>query len=119
MHLRLAVLGALFVVACGEEPLPPPAALPAPPPTASVAPPEAPAVVPPSVATLGTGALLFDDLGTHHRAVTASRPRNGWALFGLSKALEAQHKGREAKAAKAEFDAAWAKADVKLTASAF
>jgi tetratricopeptide (TPR) repeat protein len=46
-------------------------------------------------------------------------PRNGWALFGLYKSLEAQHKGKEAKAAKADFDAAWAKADIKLTASAF
>jgi tetratricopeptide (TPR) repeat protein len=46
-------------------------------------------------------------------------PHNGWALFGLWKSLEAQHKGKDAKAAKADFDAAWAKADIKLTASAF
>ncbi len=46
-------------------------------------------------------------------------PRNGWALFGLWKSLAARGKGREARAAKADFEAAWAKADVKLTASAF
>jgi tetratricopeptide (TPR) repeat protein len=46
-------------------------------------------------------------------------PRNGWALYGLWKALEAQHKGKDAKAAKADFEAAWAKADIKLSSSAF
>jgi tetratricopeptide (TPR) repeat protein len=46
-------------------------------------------------------------------------PKNGWSLFGLWKALAAQGKAGAAKKAKAEFQAAWAKADVKLTASAY
>jgi tetratricopeptide (TPR) repeat protein len=46
-------------------------------------------------------------------------PENGWALFGLSKALEAQGKSTEAKAVEARFRKAWANADVTLTASRF
>jgi predicted Zn-dependent protease len=45
------------------------------------------------------------------------KPNNGWSLFGLAKALEVQKKP-EAKQAKADFDKAWSRADVKLTASA-
>jgi tetratricopeptide (TPR) repeat protein len=46
-------------------------------------------------------------------------PENGWALFGLEAALRAQGRTADANAAKARFEAAWAKSDVKLTASAF
>ena len=46
-------------------------------------------------------------------------PNNGWSLFGLWKALQAEGKAAAAKKAKADFQAAWAKADVKLTSSAF
>ena len=46
-------------------------------------------------------------------------PENGWALFGLAKALEAQGKSTEAKAVEARFRKAWANADVTLTASRF
>jgi tetratricopeptide (TPR) repeat protein len=42
-------------------------------------------------------------------------PRNGRMLFGLMKSLEAQEKQEAAAWVKHEFDAAWAKADVKLT----
>jgi tetratricopeptide (TPR) repeat protein len=56
-------------------------------------------------------AVYRDDLKRH--------PHNGWALFGLWKSLDAQGKAKDAKAAKKEFDTAWAKADVKLEASAF
>lgn len=44
---------------------------------------------------------------------------NGWALFGLMQSLEAQ--GREAEAAKVkkEYQQAWVKGDVQLTASRF
>jgi tetratricopeptide (TPR) repeat protein len=59
------------------------------------------------------------DAEATYREDLRRHPHNGWALFGLWKSLEAQHKVKEAKAAKAEFDAAWAKADIKLTASAF
>jgi tetratricopeptide (TPR) repeat protein len=44
-------------------------------------------------------------------------PRNGWALFGLAQALEAQ--GRQDPAAAKDFAAAWVRADVTLSASAF
>jgi tetratricopeptide (TPR) repeat protein len=46
-------------------------------------------------------------------------PENGWALFGLETALRAQGRTADANAVKARFEAAWAKSDVKLTASAF
>jgi hypothetical protein len=54
-----------------------------------------------------------------YREDLVRHPHNGWALFGLWKALEAQHQDKQAKAARAEFEAAWAKSDIKLTASAF
>jgi tetratricopeptide (TPR) repeat protein len=42
-------------------------------------------------------------------------PRNGRMLFGLMQSLRAQHKDGDAEWVKREFDAAWAKADVKLS----
>jgi tetratricopeptide (TPR) repeat protein len=45
-------------------------------------------------------------------------PENGWSLFGLSEALDAQQKsGAELEATRAEFKKVWAKADVKITSS--
>lgn len=44
---------------------------------------------------------------------------NGWALFGLTQALRAQGRVDEADKAEARFKAAWAHADVTLTASRF
>jgi tetratricopeptide (TPR) repeat protein len=46
-------------------------------------------------------------------------PDNGWSLFGLSQALAAQGRKDEAAAVGERFQKAWAKADLKLTASAF
>lgn len=46
-------------------------------------------------------------------------PKNGWALFGLSQALRAQGKNEAAKDIDAQFAAAWANADITLTASRF
>jgi tetratricopeptide (TPR) repeat protein len=46
-------------------------------------------------------------------------PHNGWSLFGLAAALRAQGKTHAADQVRAEFDAAWRHADVRLTASAF
>ena len=46
-------------------------------------------------------------------------PENGWSLFGLAKALQAQGKGAEARAVEARFRKAWAGTDVTLTASRF
>jgi len=42
---------------------------------------------------------------------------NGWALLGLSQALQAQGRSAEAQAARARFDAAWQHADVQITSS--
>jgi tetratricopeptide (TPR) repeat protein len=46
-------------------------------------------------------------------------PENGWSLFGLTQALQAQGKNNEAAAAEARFRRAWASTDVTLTASRF
>jgi len=46
-------------------------------------------------------------------------PANGWSLFGLSQALEAQGRTKEAMDASQAFDEAWKQADITLTASAF
>lgn len=42
---------------------------------------------------------------------------DGWSLFGLAQALDAQGKAAEAAQARAAFDKAWSRADVKLTSS--
>lgn len=42
-------------------------------------------------------------------------PRNGRMLFGLMESLRAQGKAEETEMARKEFEAAWAKADLKLT----
>ncbi len=44
-------------------------------------------------------------------------PRNGWSMFGLIQALEAQ--GKDASEVQQRFDRVWAQADVTLTASSF
>src|ERR1043166_6867245 len=44
---------------------------------------------------------------------------DGWALFGLAQALEAQGKTKEATEARKQFASAWRLADVKLTSSRF
>jgi tetratricopeptide (TPR) repeat protein len=53
-------------------------------------------------------AVYGEDLRRH--------PANGWSLFGLAESLEAQGKP-EAQEARRRFEAAWAGADVALTAS--
>ncbi len=42
---------------------------------------------------------------------------NGWSLFGLAASLEAQGRHDEARAVRARFEKAWARADVRLTSS--
>jgi tetratricopeptide (TPR) repeat protein len=63
-----------------------------------------------------------------HRAGDAERvyredlrrhPANGWALFGLAASLRAQGRLKEAADAERRFAAAWARSDVRLTASRF
>lgn len=44
---------------------------------------------------------------------------NGWSLFGLAAALDAQGKSAEADAVRRRFSAAWAASDVTLSASRF
>jgi tetratricopeptide (TPR) repeat protein len=44
---------------------------------------------------------------------------DGWALFGLAQALDAQGKHDEAKTVRAEFAKVWSTADVKLASSRF
>jgi len=46
-------------------------------------------------------------------------PKNGWSLYGLSKSLAAQGKSAQARGVSQGFQNAWARADVKLQASAF
>jgi TolA-binding protein len=41
-------------------------------------------------------------------------PQNGRMLFGLAESLKAQKKTEDAAWVSREFDAAWAKADIKL-----
>jgi tetratricopeptide (TPR) repeat protein len=51
-----------------------------------------------------------------YRADLAEHPENGWSLFGLARALELL-KDPSAPSVRARFDAAWKRADVKLTSS--
>jgi tetratricopeptide (TPR) repeat protein len=56
-------------------------------------------------------AVYREDLRRH--------PENGWSLFGLSQALEAQNKKKDATGVQKQFKRAWKKADVTLRASRF
>jgi tetratricopeptide (TPR) repeat protein len=51
------------------------------------------------------------------RGDLAKHRENGWALYGLEKALRAQGKTADADAVKRRFDAAWKDADVTLVAA--
>ncbi len=53
------------------------------------------------------------------REEIARNPRSGRSLFGLSEALAKQGKTTSAELVKKEFEAAWSKADTKLSADAF
>jgi hypothetical protein len=53
--------------------------------------------------------IYWEDLRRHRE--------NGWALYGLTQALEAQGKTEQAALAKARFEKAWKRADVRLTSS--
>ena len=54
-----------------------------------------------------------------YRESLKSYRRDGWALFGLSQALDAQGKTTGAAAARSQFRSAWKLADVTLRASRF
>ncbi len=51
-----------------------------------------------------------------YREDLARLPENGWSLYGLAESLRAQ-KRKEAIAAKARFEKAWTKADLKINSS--
>jgi tetratricopeptide (TPR) repeat protein len=73
---------------------------------------------------LSLGAVLLTagrarEAETVYRADLAIYPENGWALFGLARALEAQHKRAEAARVQERFARAWQHADVHLTSSRF
>jgi hypothetical protein len=44
-------------------------------------------------------------------------PKNPWSLFGLRQALDAGGKKEEVDVAQRNFNKAWAKADIQMTAS--
>ncbi len=70
--------------------------------------------------TLGAALLAAGRPGEAERVYRedlAKYPANGWSLFGLAAALEAQGRQEEAAAARAEFEVAWKRADVTLTDS--
>src|SRR5437764_155437 len=78
---------------------------------------EPPAWFMPMRETLGATLLLDGQAAEAERVFRADlerNPRNGRSLFGLWKALEAQHKTREAVVARREFEAAWKNADTQL-----
>ena len=68
------------------------------------------------------GAALLDD-GKPAEAEVVYRESlkfymgDGWAMFGLVQALDAQGKTADAAAVRRQFDTAWARADVKLKSS--
>jgi tetratricopeptide (TPR) repeat protein len=70
------------------------------------------------------GAALLDagrarDAERVYRDDLVRNPANGWALFGLERALRAQRRTRDADAVARERAAAWARADVALERTAF
>ncbi len=70
--------------------------------------------------TLGKALLAVNDAAGAEEVYEADLeqyPRNGWAMFGLIQALEAQ--GKDASDVQQRFDNVWAQADVTLTASRF
>lgn len=70
------------------------------------------------------GAALLDagkavEAEAVYREDLKQNPDNGWSLFGLEKALLAQKKKRQAAEVEKAFRKSWARADIKLTRSAF
>lgn len=60
-----------------------------------------------------------DEAETAYRQDLARFRDNGWSLFGLAQALEAQGRSEEAAAAWERFHGAWAEADLELRSSHF
>ena len=70
------------------------------------------------------GAVLMD-LGKYEEAEAVYREdlkrlrQNGWSLYGLFRALEAQGRGSEARAVREEFEKVWQYADISIERSVF
>jgi hypothetical protein len=62
---------------------------------------------------------LYGDLIAEkvYREDLKRNPENGWSLYGLAQSLQAQN--ADTAAIEQRFQKAWARADVKLTASRF
>jgi tetratricopeptide (TPR) repeat protein len=74
----------------------------------------------PTRQSLGKAMLAAGDAAGAERvyqADLAQYPRNGWSLYGLIQALEAQ--GKDTASVQAQFDRIWSQADVTLSASRF
>jgi tetratricopeptide (TPR) repeat protein len=70
------------------------------------------------------GAVLLEagramDAERVYRQDLRRHPRSGWALIGLEQSLKAQQREEEAAAVQKEFEQAWARADIALSASRF
>jgi tetratricopeptide (TPR) repeat protein len=61
----------------------------------------------------------LEDAERVFREDLAIHPENGWALFGLARALELRGATAEAREVKARFDKAWSRADVELKSPCF
>jgi tetratricopeptide (TPR) repeat protein len=61
----------------------------------------------------------FDEAEAVYRADLVRNPGNGWALWGLARALRGEQKDAEAAEVEARWKAAWSKADIQLTSTAF
>jgi hypothetical protein len=56
---------------------------------------------------------------TVYREDLRRNPRNGWALYGLAKSLDAQGNAPAAREIRAQFELAWKHSDTSIRASAF
>jgi tetratricopeptide (TPR) repeat protein len=54
-----------------------------------------------------------------YRQQLAATPNNGWTLYGLASSLRAQNEPEEEAAVRKRFEAAWARADVRIPGSTF
>ena len=59
----------------------------------------------------------FADAERVYRAELEDHPNNGWSLFGLNQALDAQ--GKASADVEAEFEKSWARSDTWMAASRF
>ena len=70
------------------------------------------------------GAVLLDaglpaKAESVYREALVDHPNNGWCLYGLVKALEAQGRHQAARQARRTFNEAWARSDTWIRGSVF